>query len=169
MKAKVQEKGRVSFGQAVKDFFRGYVDFSGRSTRAGYWWTVLAVAIVEAILAVGLCISIGMISSSSSNVPSAFTSFFMMALLVVWLIVLIPTISLTVRRMRDAGLSTSGIIVGFMIYAAAYTTSLSYDSAVITFITVLMWLVSLVLTVVPSNALVTSSKNRFLTSILRSK
>lgn len=27
---KIEEKGKVTFGQAFKDYFRGYVDFKGR-------------------------------------------------------------------------------------------------------------------------------------------
>ena len=27
---------------AIKNFFKGYVDFSGRSTRPDYWWIGLA-------------------------------------------------------------------------------------------------------------------------------
>ena len=29
---KIEEKGKVTFGQAFKDYFRGYVDFKGRTT-----------------------------------------------------------------------------------------------------------------------------------------
>lgn len=28
--------GQVSFGRAFNDFFIGYIDFKGRTTRAGY-------------------------------------------------------------------------------------------------------------------------------------
>ena len=32
---------------AIKNFFKGYVDFSGRSTRADYWWIWLANIILS--------------------------------------------------------------------------------------------------------------------------
>ena len=34
---KVNESGKVTFGQAWKDFWKGYVDFKGTSARAGFW------------------------------------------------------------------------------------------------------------------------------------
>lgn len=32
---------------AIKNFFKGYVDFSGRSTRPDYWWIWLANIILS--------------------------------------------------------------------------------------------------------------------------
>ena len=32
---------------AIKNFFKGYVDFSGRSTRADYWWIWLVNLILS--------------------------------------------------------------------------------------------------------------------------
>ena len=32
---------------AIKNFFKGYVDFSGRSSRADYWWIWLANIILS--------------------------------------------------------------------------------------------------------------------------
>ena len=46
---KIEEKGKVTFGQAFKDYFRGYVDFKGRTTRAGYWWMTLVLSILALI------------------------------------------------------------------------------------------------------------------------
>ena len=39
--------GQVSFGRALKDFFIGYIDFKGRTTRAGYWWMTLILMIIS--------------------------------------------------------------------------------------------------------------------------
>lgn len=35
---KINESGKVTFVQAWKDFWAGYFDFKGISTRAGFWW-----------------------------------------------------------------------------------------------------------------------------------
>ena len=168
MKVKIEETGRVTMKAALQDFFKGYIDFSGRTTRAGFWWMVLSVAVVELILMAGMAISFSMISPFS-KAPSVFTSIFFMAMIVVWLVAIIPMLALTARRLRDAGLSTAGIIIGWMIYVAAFSTIASYDSAVIMFIAILMWLIAFVLTLIPSNTLVTSSQHRLLTSIFRRK
>lgn len=39
----INEKGKITFKQAWVDFWKGYVDFGGRSTRAGYWWIQLLI------------------------------------------------------------------------------------------------------------------------------
>ena len=35
---------------AYKNFFKGYVDFSGRSTRAEYWWIYLTNLVLAVFL-----------------------------------------------------------------------------------------------------------------------
>lgn len=32
---------KIGFGEAVKSFFKNYVNFSGRATRSEYWWVYL--------------------------------------------------------------------------------------------------------------------------------
>ena len=44
---KINESGKVTFGQAWKDFWKGYVDFKGISTRAGFWWAMLDYFIIN--------------------------------------------------------------------------------------------------------------------------
>ncbi len=51
---KIEEKGKVTFGQAFKDYFRGYVDFKGRTTRAGYWWMTLVLSILALIFYIAI-------------------------------------------------------------------------------------------------------------------
>jgi hypothetical protein len=41
-----EKAGQVSFGRAFKDYFRGYVEFLGRTTRAGFWWVQLLMFFV---------------------------------------------------------------------------------------------------------------------------
>ena len=41
-----------SFGESVKNFFKGYVDFKGRATRAEFWWAFLFVTIIGVVLLV---------------------------------------------------------------------------------------------------------------------
>ena len=53
MIARIEQNRKVTFLQAIKDFFRGYVDFKGRTTRAGYWWVsfvLIIIAIVTGVL-----------------------------------------------------------------------------------------------------------------------
>lgn len=163
------EKGSVSFKEAIRDFFKGYVDFKGRSTRAGYWWLVLSVWLVELLLAFGLFAALEFIPTSVSYVPAVFASICVTLLAVVWLATLIPFIALFVRRMRDVGLTTASMIIAVLIYLAADWTQLFHHSALMTFIMILFSLGAFVFTLLPTDCLTTSSQHRALTSFLRQK
>ena len=71
----------TSFIDAIKLGFSNYFNFSGRATRAEYWWFVLFLVPVSLITWIPL---IGQ---------------------VIWLATSIPTISLTTRRLHDIGKS----------------------------------------------------------------
>ncbi|WP_461215409.1 DUF805 domain-containing protein [Lacticaseibacillus sp. GG6-2] len=40
----------VGFVPAQRDFWRGYLDFYGRTTRAGYWWVQLVLGVVFSVV-----------------------------------------------------------------------------------------------------------------------
>lgn len=82
---------KIGFGEAVKLFFKNYVNFSGRATRSEYWWAYLFNNIVY--MALGILFAI---SGGSS------------------LAVLLPSLSLMVRRLHDIGKSGTYILMGLI-------------------------------------------------------
>ena len=74
---------KVGFLDAVKLFFQNYTNFGGRSRRSEYWWVCLFNMIVGTI--------IGMIAADFSWIWTV--------------VILIPTLSLCVRRLHDIGKS----------------------------------------------------------------
>ena len=82
----------MTFGDAITTVFRKYAEFTGRATRSEFWWFVLFSTLVSSALsALNLATPEGMISTGSS-------------LAGVWSIaVLVPTLAVAVRRLRDAG------------------------------------------------------------------
>ena len=104
---------------AIKNFFKGYVDFSGRSTRADYWWIWLANIILSIpfwiIYFYTVFLSAVMDSVSDSASEAAFMIFGLVAIIYVvfYLAILVPTIALTVRRLRDAGFHWAFIFLRF--------------------------------------------------------
>lgn len=50
---------KIGFGEAVKLFFKNYVNFSGRATRSEYWWVYLFNNIVYMVLGILFAISGG--------------------------------------------------------------------------------------------------------------
>ena len=73
----------MNFIEAVTLFFKNYTNFKGRSRRSEYWWVWLFCTAVSAVLGALLPEVAGLWS----------------------LVVLIPNISLAVRRLHDIGKS----------------------------------------------------------------
>ena len=108
----VDQRGQnVSFGRAIKDFFRGYFDFKGYTTRKGYWYVCLFNAICSSLLFT-LLINPSILLTAFYY-PSAFMSSYIWSLLFSFLWY-IPGVSLTVRRLRDAGFKGWGIFWLFL-------------------------------------------------------
>jgi len=84
----------MSFGQAITTVFSKYADFTGRAGRAEFWWFALFSWIVGTVLgALNFATPDGVIAVGS-------------ALAGAWsLAVLIPSLAVAVRRLRDAGRS----------------------------------------------------------------
>ena len=81
---------------AVRSGFRQYAQFSGRATRREFWWWILFTALVAAVLG---SIPVGPAWMSHGMMMHSHTS-----LASLWdLAVLVPTVAVGVRRLRDAG------------------------------------------------------------------
>jgi len=76
-----EPKPSVNFIDAIRLFFTKYADFNTRSRRSEYWWSVLFCAVASS-LATGILKDYAWIWS---------------------LVVLIPTIAISVRRLHDIG------------------------------------------------------------------
>lgn len=93
----------MGFADAVKLFFVRYVDFQGRSRRAEYWWVVLFQVIVFGVLGLLLLTLGGFDPETGAMGPLAFVFLGIMGLF--GLAVIIPNISLFVRRLHDINLT----------------------------------------------------------------
>ena len=104
---------------AYKNFFKGYAEFTGRSTRPDYWWVWLGNFILSipfwVIYLYTVYLSAVMVSVSDSASEAAFMIFGLVAIIYVvfYLAILVPTIALTVRRLRDAGFHWAFIFLRF--------------------------------------------------------
>ena len=78
----------VSFTTAVKNGFKNAFNFSGRATRSEFWWWQLFIWLIW----IG-----GGVTSELKSVPISL--FF----LVLTILILIPSLSLKIRRLHDAG------------------------------------------------------------------
>lgn len=80
---------------AVRNGFQRYAQFSGRATRPEFWWWILFTGLAGAVLG---SIPFGIAGMPMGMMHSAGN------LGTVWhLVVLVPTLAVAVRRLRDAG------------------------------------------------------------------
>ncbi len=100
-----QTRPMMTIQESVKTCIRKYADFSGRATRAEYWWWLLATILASlAICAVDSFI--GAISNAYFYTP--LSTIFALA-------VLLPDLAVTARRLHDIGKSGWWQLVWFAI------------------------------------------------------
>lgn len=90
-----QARPMMTIQESVKTCIRKYADFSGRATRAEYWWWVLATVLVG--IAVGTIDSFISLLAGSYGYSPLSTIFA--------LVVLLPDLAVTCRRLHDIGKS----------------------------------------------------------------
>ena len=104
---------------AYKNFFKNYAEFTGRSTRPDYWWVWLGNLILSIpfwiIYFYTVFLSAVMDSVSDSDSEATFMVFGLVAIIyaVFYLAILVPTLALSVRRLRDAGFHWAFIFLRF--------------------------------------------------------
>ena len=99
------ESSEVTFNSSVVSFFNNFVNFNGVATRAEFWWAQLFIWIVEIF---GLFLFwTGAMFSFTMNGGSAGVLFYLglFVMVAASIVFIIPQVSLTVRRLHDAGLS----------------------------------------------------------------
>lgn len=132
----IEESGKVSFPQAVKDFWKGYADFRGRSTRAGYWWANLCIALIYVILFIIMSIN----AASRSYYESSVSPVLLFIIVIFSLALVVPMLALTVRRLRDVGLKSKAILALMVVYYGLYLTfMLSFYSSFLSSITSMLY------------------------------
>lgn len=120
----------AGIGQAVSRFFKKYARFKGYASRSEYWWVTLAQFIFYLVLAgiyVGIIVSLAGNSPDLETYSTGMSAGFeaeggtavvlmVMALfnLAVSLALLIPNLSLTWRRLHDAGFPGPFYFLGFI-------------------------------------------------------
>ena len=95
-------------GAAVKRFFKKYTAFSGRASRSEYWWVALALGVIGFVLQLltGILGAAGStVSANGTAVPGPGAVVGLILIFAFYLAVLIPSISLLVRRLHDGNFS----------------------------------------------------------------
>ena len=104
---------------AYKNFFKNYAEFTGRSTRPDYWWVWLGNLILSIPFWIIYFYTVFLSAVMDSVDDSVSEATFMVLGLVViiyaifYLAILVPTLALSVRRLRDAGFHWAFIFLRF--------------------------------------------------------
>ena len=100
----------MSFSEAVKSGFANYANFTGRSSRSAYWWFALFIFVVELIPYIGL------LSATPARGEDVSGTYVFWAVLVgvIWLGLILPYLSVTVRRLHDTGRSGWWYFISFV-------------------------------------------------------
>jgi uncharacterized membrane protein YhaH (DUF805 family) len=110
----------VSFGTAIANGWRNYVNFTGRSSRAEYWWWQLFLFLAIVVLSI---IDIAVFNSQivtagqglHNGNPGVYADVNTGPLGTIFILaVLLPSLALTVRRIRDAGFYWPWIFIGLV-------------------------------------------------------
>ena len=105
---------------AYKNFFKNYAEFTGRSTRSDYWWVWLGNFILSIPFWIIYFYTVFLSTVMDSIDDSVSEATFMVLGLVViiyaifYLAILVPTLALSVRRLRDAGFHWAFIFLRFV-------------------------------------------------------
>jgi len=97
--------------QAYKNFFKGYADFTGRSTRSDFWW----VWLMNSILFLPLYIFWFQMTLNDTEETDPILGVAIISVYMILAIVLFtPSLAVKVRRLRDAGFHWAFIFLHFV-------------------------------------------------------
>jgi uncharacterized membrane protein YhaH (DUF805 family) len=109
----------ATFTQAIKRFFTKYATFSGRASRAEYWWIVLFGFLVGLVIAIpgGIIGNLTQTAADQANGQPGigFLPFGILGI-VFGLATIVPSIALAVRRLHDANFSGLFYLLTFIPY-----------------------------------------------------
>jgi uncharacterized membrane protein YhaH (DUF805 family) len=97
----------MNFIDSIKAFWRGYANFKGRTSRAGFWWAMLFLALAGA--AVSIAFPGHMVAERLWN-DVAISDYKESNMEDLWsLAVFLPSLAITARRLHDIGRSATSI------------------------------------------------------------
>ena len=100
--------------EAYKKFWKGYVDFEGRSTRSDYWFAYLANMLTVVAFYVLLAVFGGIAGATDSSFLAVISLIRLLIFFAYGIATVLPGLAITVRRLRDAGYNWPYIFVAFI-------------------------------------------------------
>lgn len=89
--------------EAYKKFWKGYVDFEGRSTRSDYWFVYLVNVLITFAYFLLQAVFGGLVAVTESSFLAVISLILLLIFFAYGIAACLPGIAVTVRRLRDAG------------------------------------------------------------------
>ena len=89
--------------EAYKKFWKGYVDFEGRSTRSDYWFVYLVNVLITFAYFLLQAVFGGLAAATDSSFLAVISLILLLIFFAYGIAACLPGIAITVRRLRDAG------------------------------------------------------------------
>lgn len=102
--------------EAYKNFWKKYVDFEGRTTRSEWWWVTLCNFIIFFLLLIPMIFSFINGFATTVNYYPAHGVILALLAMIYFLAILVPSIAMNVRRLRDADFHWALIFISFIPY-----------------------------------------------------
>ncbi len=99
---------------AFKKMIENWKDFSGKATRPEYWWAQLALAIVCFIAYIPGAVFVGIGEGADSGICAIIGVLLLVVASIFLILLTVADISLSIRRLRDAGFPWWFFFVGFI-------------------------------------------------------
>ena len=135
--------------KAYKYYWQNAFKYQATSTRADYWWPVLVNVIIYAILCLLMMASgISSIGSLIQGTTEGLGTVVILAIITIIFSIatIFPSIAITVRRLRDAGLS-GWFVLGFWLLSIILG---NFDNGFCTGLMAVLEIIYLVITCLPS-------------------
>lgn len=94
----------MGFQEAVKSFFSRWSDFKTRSSRSEYWWAYLGMMIISFVVGLVIGILMTVLGETIGNI----------LMLVFYIVILVPSIAIMVRRLHDHDKSGWWVLIIFV-------------------------------------------------------
>ena len=100
--------------EAYKKFWKGYVDFEGRSTRSDYWFVYLVNVLITFSYFLLQAVFGGLAAATDSSFLAVISLILLLIFFAYGIAACLPGIALTVRRLRDAGYNWPYIFISLI-------------------------------------------------------
>ena len=100
--------------EAYKKFWKGYVDFEGRSTRSDYWFVYLVNVLITFAYFLLQAVFGGLAAATDSSFLAVISFIILFIFFAFGVAAILPGLAVTVRRLRDAGYNWPYIFVAFI-------------------------------------------------------